>query len=632
MKDTMTQDTITQISLDELHESPFNPRKTFTAIDELAASIKAEGRVLSPLLVRPIVPPLFNAGVDTQPEAVAGFEIVFGHRRFRAAAEAGLASVPCMVRAMTDAEARSAQIAENLSRTDVHPIEEAEGFQAMIDNDGISADELATVVGKSRSYVYGRLKLLQAVPTVRDACLRGEIGSEVALLVARVGPTKLQEKALHRIKAVGATMGDGGQASFRRIKAELAENFTLELRGAMFDREDATLLVDAGVCSTCPKRSGNSPLFEDLAAEGHSRWAGKGMHKDNGEPNRCTDPDCWEAKTKAHLARKAAALEADGKAVVTGNKARQGVGADGTVKGDFVALDKVKAALKKAGVKPQVQHIVNPRDGKVVQAVLHADLVAAGLAKAEPKGKQAPQRETWQEQQRRAEIEREKQRQQAEAETARRRTLLQAVRAAAVGRERTEHELRLVTASCLAAVPWNDHGTLEWLYDTGIDKLRKRVDTMTAAELTTLLLDCAIVDGVNAHRGGKCGPLLNLAGHYGIDAKAILAQASAPEPASTPSTAGAGAKKAGAGAKVAKGKAVGRVVAYCDAHTGQTWSGKGLQPAWLKAALAQGKTLADFLAKPKAKAEDKKVKIDAGDAGEGAAATEDLFNAEVAHA
>lgn len=107
-------DTITQISLQDLHESPFNPRKTFTAIDELAASIKAEGRVLQPLLVRPIVPPLFNAGADTQPEAVAGFEIVFGHRRFRGAAVAGLASVPCMVRAMTDAEARSAQIAENL--------------------------------------------------------------------------------------------------------------------------------------------------------------------------------------------------------------------------------------------------------------------------------------------------------------------------------------------------------------------------------------------------------------------------------------------------------------------------------------------------------------------------------------
>lgn len=626
-------DTITQISLQDLHESPFNPRKTFTAIDEIAASIKAEGRVLSPLLVRPIVPPLFNAGADTQPEAVAGFEIVFGHRRFRAAAEAGLASVPCMVRAMTNAEARSAQIAENLSRTDVHPMEEADGFQAMIDNDGVSADELATVVGKSRSYVYGRLKLLQAVPVVREACLRGEIGSEVALLVARVGPAKLQEKALHRIKAVGATMGDGGQASFRRIKSELAENFTLDLRGAMFDREDATLLPDAGVCSSCPKRSGNSPLFEDLAADGLSRWKEHGQ----AEPNRCTDPDCWEAKTKAHLARKAAALVADGKTVVTGNKARQAVGADGTVKGGFVELDKVKAALKKAGVKPQVQHIQNPRDGKVVQAVLHADLVAAGLAQAEPKGSQANQRDNWQEQERKRQLEHDKQRQKAEADTVRRRALLQAVRTAAAGRQRTEHELRLVTAACLAAVPWNDHGTLEWLYDKPIDKLRKSAETMDAAALTTLLLDCAIVDGVRAHGGRNCGPLLNLASHYGVDAKGILAQASAPEPVeatSTPSPAGAGAKKAGAGAAVAKGKGKGaaRAVMYRCPATGSTWSGKGLQPAWLKAALAQGKLLADFLTKPKTKAEDSKVKVDAGVAGERAASTEDLFDAEVAHA
>ncbi len=150
------QETITPIALEDLHESPFNPRKTFHDIAELAETIKAEGRIHSPLLVRPrVTNPLRDDLND-------GFEIVFGHRRYRAAETLGLATVPCMVRAMTNAEARSAQIAENLARQDVHPIEEAEGFAALIEHEGTTAEVLATRIGKSLSYVYGRLKLLQA--------------------------------------------------------------------------------------------------------------------------------------------------------------------------------------------------------------------------------------------------------------------------------------------------------------------------------------------------------------------------------------------------------------------------------------------------------------------------------------
>src|SRR6188474_1491182 len=116
-----TMETIQDIALDQLHESPFNPRRTFTGIDELAANIVAEGRIHQPILVRPR-----SAGT--------GFEIVFGHRRVRAARFIDLASAPCMVRDMTDAQSRSAQVAENLQRADVHPLEEAEGFISMIEN------------------------------------------------------------------------------------------------------------------------------------------------------------------------------------------------------------------------------------------------------------------------------------------------------------------------------------------------------------------------------------------------------------------------------------------------------------------------------------------------------------------
>ena len=102
-------DTITLIPLDDLHESPFNPRQMFPAdeLQSLADDITAQGRVLQPLLVRPRIPSLF--GDDA--EAITGHEIVFGHRRLRAAELAGLARVPCMVRALTDAETRRAPVA-----------------------------------------------------------------------------------------------------------------------------------------------------------------------------------------------------------------------------------------------------------------------------------------------------------------------------------------------------------------------------------------------------------------------------------------------------------------------------------------------------------------------------------------
>jgi hypothetical protein len=101
-------DTITQIPIEQLHESTANPRRTYSGIDELAASIRAEGRIHEPLLVRPRITNVLR------PDEHDGFELVFGHRRLRAAEEAGLATVPCMVRAMSDVEAASARAAENL--------------------------------------------------------------------------------------------------------------------------------------------------------------------------------------------------------------------------------------------------------------------------------------------------------------------------------------------------------------------------------------------------------------------------------------------------------------------------------------------------------------------------------------
>ena len=489
--------------------------------------------MLVPLLVRPrLTNPLRDDVID-------GYEIVCGHRRARAAEAAGLLTVPCIVRAMTAAEARRAQISENLQREDVHPIEEAEGFQVLMELDGYSADDLAAQVGKSRSYVYGRLKLLQACPKVREACLAGTVTSEVALLVARLPSVKVQEQALARIASRGYSLEDGGDRSYRSIKALLAEHYTLRLKEAIFDTADPVLLADAGACTTCPKRTGNAPAFEDLTQGTQTRY---GRHEP-GDANRCTDPGCFEAKKKAHLQLEAGKLEAKGATVIDGAKARQAIGADGKVKGDYVALKDVQNALKKAKLKPQVLTIQDPRTGKTVQAVKRDELVQAKVMKAEPK--EANHRQSYEEQQRRWKAERAELQAQCEVEQRRRLALLGAVRSAMRASERDSFDLRLVASVALEGVEWDDRPTLAQLWHcSSYDELQHLVPNLTLDDCTQLMLDCGLVSGLSAinHVRVQNPPrtLLQAAEHYGIDAAEVMA-AAVPSPASddasTPSTA-----------------------------------------------------------------------------------------------
>lgn len=546
-------DQITRISVDRLHESPFNPRRTFgeTGLQELAADIKHQG-VLSPLLVRPRVPELF-AGTD-DPNAIAGYELVFGHRRLRGALLAGLVDVPCMVRAMTDEEAKRAQISENLAREDVHPIEEAEGFQALIDDGSETADSLAERYGKSRSYVYGRLTLLKACKEIRDACVAGKIGSEVALLISRLRTDKLQTKALARIKSRYYSLSDGGTRSYREIRDLLREEFTLSLKGdCMFDTADALLLDSAGACTTCPKRAGNAPEFQDLATDRPGRWHD---HVVKGEPDLCTDPDCYDAKKKAHLRARAAELEGKGKTVIEGAKARAAIGADGKVKGAYIALKDVRDEVSKARtaaqrdskiVPPLVVTIQDPRTGKTVEAVKESDLVAAGTRKATPKAQK--QENSWQERQRRVEEERKANEEKAVKLTEMNRVFLERVRAAVHQTQRDAQDLHLVARVAVDGVGHGDITLLAKLWGcSSKDGLVKKLGSMSAEDLTKLLMDCVLVEGVVVrpyNLKNKPDTLLATAKRYGVSL--------APE-ASTPLPPAARAPKGGKGrpAKAAK--------------------------------------------------------------------------------
>jgi len=614
-------DQITEIRIDDLHESPFNPRKLFNegALQELAADIKATGRVLQPLLVRPIVPPLF----DGDPDGTAGHEIVFGHRRYRAAQLAGLTHVPCIVRAMTDEEAKRAQISENLQRADVHPIEEAEGFQALIDDHGMTADLLAEQTGKSRSYIYGRLKLLAACPEIRRACLAGEIGAEVALLVARLRTDKLQEKALGCIKAdYRASLKDGGKASYRAVRNLLVEKFTLDLKTAMFDVTDEMLLPIAGNCVTCPKRSVNAPEYADVV-EGVAVYHGRVQ---TGSANACTDPDCFDEKKKAHLKREAAKLTAEGKVVVDGNAARSAVSAQGEIKGAYIALKDVKADLKALGAKktvaygdptPQIVLLQDPRTGKTHQAVKRADLQAAGVkVKEAPKSNQA----NYAEQERRRQEAQAKQEENAKAERVVRRAVLLRITDRMAATERSEFDLQLIAQRLWIGISWQGKQLMASLYGASDPyQLDRRIEKMDPAQLTVFLMQCALAGEAHVATyevDRKPEYLLATAEHYGIDIDQVRAELT--DPASTPSPAARAHVDA---------KAAARGVKYRCAATGATWSGRGLQPAWLKAALAAGKQLSDFdVTTPAVPAE--KQTDDAGDAGERTAQADAFEEAE----
>ena len=169
------------VPLEQLKESPLNPRKRFDAegMKELEASIREKG-VLTPLLAR---------------RNGKGFEIAAGHRRSRAARAAGLAAVPVVVRDMTDAEFLEVLVIENDQREDVHPLEEAGGYQALLKTAGYDVAKIAARVGRSVKYVYDRLKLLQLVPEAQKLFLEDRFTAGHAILLARLGQ-KDQERAI----------------------------------------------------------------------------------------------------------------------------------------------------------------------------------------------------------------------------------------------------------------------------------------------------------------------------------------------------------------------------------------------------------------------------------------------------
>ncbi len=154
------------VPIDKVKPSAFNPRKTFdaTEMDELAASIRERGLV-QPLVVRPIGP------------MGAEYEIVAGERRWRAAQKAGMHLIPVIVRALTDQESLEIAIIENVQRADLNAIEEATGYRELIGRFGYKQEELADIIGKSRSHLANTMRLLKLPDSVQKLVRNGELSA-----------------------------------------------------------------------------------------------------------------------------------------------------------------------------------------------------------------------------------------------------------------------------------------------------------------------------------------------------------------------------------------------------------------------------------------------------------------------
>ena len=162
--DMEDSNTAVAIRIDELEPNRAQPRKSFDdeSIAELADSISRHG-VLQPLLVRPLIG--------------GGYQIVAGERRWRAARMAGVKEVPAVVRDLSESEVMQLALIENLQREDLNPLEEAGGYQALIEEYGFTQEDVARTVGRSRPAVANALRLLALPEDLRELVSEGVLSA-----------------------------------------------------------------------------------------------------------------------------------------------------------------------------------------------------------------------------------------------------------------------------------------------------------------------------------------------------------------------------------------------------------------------------------------------------------------------
>lgn len=470
------------LRLAAIHASPTNPRKTFPEAEqaELVESVKRHG-VMQPILVRPW--PASYAFEGERPQ----YELIAGERRYRAAKAAGLEFISATVRDLDDHETLELQIVENLHRKDLNELEEAEGYELMTKQYGYTAEQLAEKIGKSKAYIYARLKLTALCEKAREAFRNGQLDASRALLIARIPLVSLQVRALQEI-----TEGYGGPWAYRQAAEWIQRKYMLKLAEAPFPRADESLVAGAGKCHPCSKRTGSNPeLYPDVKSA-----------------DICTDPECFAAKKAAWLERQKAEAEATGKAVITGDEARKIMpyGPDSDLQ-HYVVLDRPNYSAPQtdgkhpthrqllADAKIGTMMVEDHRTGKLIEVAKRSEIKKA----MEAAGIAAPPSNA--DRNREAEA-------QAKEEGEFRRRLHRQVRAAFLD-DINEHDpvldeddMRLIARQFWSCTWQENQKRIAAIWIESEEKLSdyerahqltKRIDTMTPPELCLLLIDLSLI-------------------------------------------------------------------------------------------------------------------------------------------
>ncbi len=266
------------IAIGIIQESKTNPRTHWDAkaLQELAESIKQHG-ILQPLIIR-------HTGKIV--------ELVSGARRLRAAKLAGLKDVPCIIMDLTDDQAQEIQIIENLHREDVRPMEEAVGYQQLLNSGKYTVEALAEKVGKSTTYVYSRLRLNHLIDKFRKLFEKEWISYAIVRVICR-HTNEFQEKLYTEFDNDNIFAGGFKEASEEEIKSVLPsqieefakDNLYKNLKYAPFDLSDKILVKDKP-CDTCKSNTACAgQLFPEYSKD-----------------KFCTDPKCYNEKVKNHIA------------------------------------------------------------------------------------------------------------------------------------------------------------------------------------------------------------------------------------------------------------------------------------------------------------------------------------------
>ena len=242
------------LKLEQLQAGKYQPRTRMDegSLYELAESIKGQG-IMQPILVRPITP---NGGVT--------YEIIAGERRFRAAKLAGLREVPVLVKAVPDESAAAMALIENIQREDLNPLEEAQGLKRLTDEFGLTHEQAAQAVGRSRSAASNLLRLLNLSAPVQNMLMAGDLdmGHARALLpldgatqittASEIAAKKLSVREAEKL--VARHQGAARQAPLLRVKNDKSRD-VLRLEEELADALGAT--VEVRVKKTT-KRGGQS--------------------------------------------------------------------------------------------------------------------------------------------------------------------------------------------------------------------------------------------------------------------------------------------------------------------------------------------------------------------------------------